>query len=147
MDDPLHSRSSTASRTSRELGSDSERSASLANLKELFAQFRSKHARGPRVPRDLRAATLAALRLGVTAGEVSRTCGVSKSQLDLWRAGADSAAAEIDARSLPEVRAFSVVDGTPDGRAPPAPRPDDALELRWGRWTIRIRLDESSGGI
>jgi hypothetical protein len=41
---------------------------------------------GDRLPHDLRAAVVAAVRQGVTSTRLRSVCGVSTSQLDRWRA-------------------------------------------------------------
>jgi hypothetical protein len=47
----------------------------LSDLEGRFARFRAEHPRGTRVPIDLRAAALAALREGVSAADLYRACG------------------------------------------------------------------------
>ncbi len=92
----------------------------LADLEARFARFRAEHARGTRVPRELREAAVAAVRAGVAAGAIYRTCRVSWSQLETWKVGQQSA---IRRRSRtrraapPDVRVFSVVDAKPTDAA------------------------------
>src|SRR5579859_5528096 len=78
----------------------------LADLEARFARLRAKHARGTRVPRELREAALAAVRLGVAPGTIYRTCGVSWSQLGDLEGGA----AQRDSQALADaarLRVFS----------------------------------------
>ncbi|MBK8011728.1 MAG: hypothetical protein IPK13_10270 [Deltaproteobacteria bacterium] len=99
-------------------------------LTERFAQFRAESERGTRVPAELRAAALAALRQGA----LQRDCQISRSQLDAWR----RAAAAPSTRSRPatgeDARIFAVVDEAlpVDERAATAEPP---LELRVGPWS------------
>jgi hypothetical protein len=144
------SQSTPSRKQARQRGAQTESSVVLADLKERFARFRAKHRRGTRVPGELRAATLAALRKGVTSGELYRSCGVSWGQLEAWKAGRKSSrtrARKGDAAPA-DVRVFSVVDAEPE----PAERPaltnplNEDLELRLGRWSVRVRLAEPGRG-
>src|SRR5262245_50576744 len=69
----------------------SESSAMLADVEARFARFRSEHPPGTRVPAELRDAALAALHAGVAAGALYRTCRISWSQLETWKAAQQSA--------------------------------------------------------
>jgi hypothetical protein len=118
----------------------------LSELGERFAGFRWQHPRGARVPKDLRAAALAALKNGATPGDLHRSCGISWSQVMAWKAS------EIGAPSVPEtpkgasrrsrspaadVRVFNVTE---------APQPGlvgHDLELRLGPWSVSVRLAEA----
>jgi hypothetical protein len=116
----------------------------LAELERRFAQFRRDHPRGTRVSVDLKEAALAVMATGVAAGAISRTCGVSWSQLMAWkgaRRSAPSARARRGTKPAPDVRVFSVVD-EPVDREAPALSTDNALELRLGPWSISVRLTE-----
>jgi len=134
----------------RERGTQGESSAVLSELKESFARFRAKHRRGTRVPGELRAATLAAVRKGVSSGELYRSCGVSWGQLEVWKAGRESSRTRAKRRDAEpaDVRVFSVVDTEPA----PLQRPalvsplDEEFELRLGRWSVRVRLAEPARG-
>ncbi len=134
----------------RQRRGQTEGSAVLGDLKERFARFRAKHRRGTRVPGELRAATLAALRKGVTTGEVYRSCGVSWGQLEAWKAGRKSSRTRAKKRDAEpaDVRVFSVVDGEPEAVQRPALGDplDEELELRLGRWSVRVRLAEPARG-
>jgi hypothetical protein len=114
----------------------------LADLEARFALFRAEHPRGTRVPSDLRAATLAALRRGITPGALHRSCGVSWSQLEAWKSGRGSERTKVDARDEPQtdVRVFSVVDAEPVDRLAPGAGEVEELVLRLGHWSVRVRL-------
>jgi hypothetical protein len=122
----------------RRRSDDGGRSTSLlADLESRFARFRAEHPRGTRVPIDLRTAALAALREGVSAGDLYRACGIGWSQLETWKSGRKG----VRKKRTPEedVRVFSVVDAEPlDQRARVAV--EDEIELKLGRWSVRIRL-------
>jgi hypothetical protein len=123
----------------------SEPSSLLTDLEERFAQFRREHARGVRVPDDLRSAALVAHVKGVSAGAIQRTCGVSWSQLMAWKGARRSARAERvsrGAKSTPEVRIFSVVDEPVDRGTPAVSTNNNELELRLGPWTVSVRLTD-----
>lgn len=118
------------------------KSSALTELERRFAEFRRGHPRGARVPVDLKEATLAVLAKGVAAGAISRACGVSWSQLMAWKGARRSAPrgrASRGAKSRPDVRVFSVVD-EPIDRGASVMSADNALELRLGPWSIRVRL-------
>ena len=51
-----------------------DESATIADLAERFAAFRRTHRRFSRIPRDLRAEVVAALRQGVSPGRLRTTC-------------------------------------------------------------------------
>jgi hypothetical protein len=97
------------------------------------------------VPVDLRAAALAALRRGATAGDLYRTCGIGWSQLEAWRTGPNAVRKRgtRDA-ALEDVRIFSVVDAEPPDRRAPLVEAEDEIELRLGRWSVRVRLGDSA---
>lgn len=109
----------------------------LAELESRFARFRQEHPRGTRVPEDLRAAALAALREGLEPGALNRSCGVSSKQLIAWQGGYRAAPAKLAAAESSDVRAFSVVDEP--NREPTAAQ---ELELRLGPWSISVRLTD-----
>lgn len=113
-----------------------EGSAALGGLGERFAQFRAERGRGARVPAELRGAALAALREGMTPGDLSRVCRVSWSQLVAWKARSAEA---VDAR------VFSVVDEERVAQqdSEPARPAEQAIELRVGSWSISVRLTEA----
>jgi hypothetical protein len=130
----------------RQRGAQTESTAVVADLKERFARFRAGHTRGTRVPGELRAATLAALRKGVTPGELYRSCGVSWGQLEAWKAGRKSSRTrgKKGDGAPADVRVFSVVDAV---QRPAAVEPlDEEFELRLGRWSVRVRLAERARG-
>lgn len=107
----------------------------LAELSGRFARFRREHPRGARVPGDLRAAVLAALREGVTPSDLYRACGISWGQVAAWRAAGHPAAKPVESE-VSSVRVFNVVDeprheGTTTGCD---------LELRLGPWSVSVRL-------
>lgn len=114
----------------------------VAELARRFAQFREQHPRGTRVPGELRAAVLSALARGAGSGDIERACGVSWGQVRAWEArdGRGPVSAEVED---PEVRVFSVVDGTPGAHAEPvASTTEQGLELRLGPWSVSVRLAE-----
>ena len=122
----------------------SETSSALAELEHRFAEFRRDHPRGARVPEDLKEAALTMLAKGVTPGAISRTCGVSWSQLMAWkgtRRSARAGRARRRAKSMPDVRVFSVVEDPVD-RGAPAMSVDSTLELRLGAWSVSVRLTD-----
>lgn len=106
----------------------------LRALQELLARFRAESGRGARVPAELRAAALAALREGASERAL-RSCGISWSQLEAWkrRAARDVAGSR---RGAPEdVRVFSVID-----EVHPVAATEQVLELRAGPWAVTVRL-------
>lgn len=121
----------------------SDPSSPLSELKRRFEEYRRDHPRGARVPVDLKEATLAVLAKGVAAGAISRTCGVSWSQLMAWKGARRSPprrrASRRAKKSTPDVRVFSVVDA-PVEPDTPAVSADNALELRVGPWSVSVRL-------
>lgn len=122
--------------------------AVLADVEDRFARFRAEHPRGARVPSELRAAALAALRAGVSAGALYRACGISWSQLETWKSGQQSPVRSRSraGRAAPaDMRVFSVVDTDPTERAD-ATSPGQDLEVRLGRWSLRVRLAEPGRG-
>lgn len=121
--------------------SDGMRSSVLADLEGRFARFRAEHRRGTRVPVELRTAVLAALRRGVTAGELYRTCGIGWSQLEAWKSGPNSVR-KRGRRDAADVRVFSVVDAEPLDQQAAVVAIENELELRLGRWSVRVRLAE-----
>lgn len=125
----------------RDSSGTSEMSSPLAELERRFAEFRRDQPRGARVPLELKEATLTVLSKGVSAGAISRTCGVSWSQVMAWKGARRSAPTRSTRRggkSTPDVRVFSVVDEPVDGA--PAMSADNALELRLGPWSVSVRL-------
>jgi hypothetical protein len=107
-------------------------------LHERFARFRAERGRGARVPAELRAAALAALRRGASQGAV-QSCGISRSQLDAWKRRAARDVADMGRAGPEDVRVFSVVDEARPvaGRARAA---EPVLELRAGPWAVTVRL-------
>jgi hypothetical protein len=118
------------------------KSAVLDKLEKRFAQFRAEHPRGTRVPVELREATLAALRAGTAPGDLYRTCGISWGQLEAWKSGHKPDRRRRNREE--EVRVFSVVDAEPVVRQAPVDSDVQDLELRLGRWSVRVRLAEPS---
>lgn len=104
-----------------------------------FATFRRDNPRNTRIPDDLRATVVAAMRRGVTATRLRRACGLSTSQLAQWRANARGPA-HATLRSQ-HARVFSVVgEAHPRSPEPTAPSPAHDLELRLGPWSVSVRL-------
>ena len=143
----------TASKSSRRRRRGGLRGSKSANpvLEELegrFARFRAENPPRTRVPADLRASAVAALSRGVTSGDLFRRCGVSWSQLKAWKSESKSVRPKTRARdpSPDEVRVFSVVDEEAVvAHAAPVPA-EPALELRLGRWSVRVQLTEPAEG-
>ena len=113
--------------------------SALAELAGRFARFREEHPRGARVPEDLRAAALAALRQGVVPGHLYRACGVSWSQVDAWKRRAASAEPRDEATDM---RVFSVIDEPPIDRPERVTPTEHELELRLGPWSVSVRLSD-----
>ena len=125
----------------------------LSELANAFLRFRRRHPRGSRVPKDLRAAVLDALRNGVAPGAVYRSCGISWGQVNAWKAS-EVAAVSMTGGSLnrekepaptrrgprrrvvsKDVRVFNVADVPA-----PAVAFESELELRLGPWSVSVRL-------
>lgn len=138
---PIHSR-----RRRSRLSADS---TILADVEARFARFRAEHPPGTRVPDELREAALAALRAGVAAGALYRTCRISWTQLETWKAAQPSASRRRQrTRGGPpaNVRVFSVVDAKAiDGHTPVKTAEPD-LELRFGRLSLIVRLADPARG-
>mgnify|MGYP001246027547 CR=1 FL=1 len=128
----------------------SENSTMLADVEERFARFRAEHPPGTRVPDELREAALVALRAGVAAGALYRTCRISWSQLETWKAAQPSVilTRRRTRRSAErsDVRVFSVVDTAPSDQGALAKPAEQDLELRLGRWSLRVRLADPARG-
>lgn len=114
--------------------------SALVELGGRFARFRQEHPRGSRVPGDLRAAALAALRSGVAPGDLYRACGVSWSQVIAWKAGGRSASPKRRSAEATDVRVFSVLDEQPVDPRESTISAGHALELRLGPWSVSVRL-------
>lgn len=126
-------------------------SSVLAELAGRFARFRREHRRGTRVPLELRAATLAALRRGVRQGELCRACGISWTQVMTWKAGGGGSA-KPPGGAATDVRVFSVVDDETEPVPGLAPRATASaagpgLELRLGPWSVSVRLAGPAGEV
>jgi len=119
----------------------------LAQLREAFAAFRQSHPGRRRMPKELRAQVVAALDAGVGPTEVSRACGVSRTQVSRWRAErhklGDGRAAGGGRRraGTEDAQVLTVVDG--------AEATDDreavAFEVAIGSWRLSVRLQPESG--
>lgn len=114
----------------------------IEDLGRRFAAFRRNHRRFTRVPPELRSAFIAALKQGVSPGPLGRACGVSSSQLELWRSAPEPGAVRPPGADQP-ARVFSVIDdcaSRPNGAV--GATEGDELELRIGPWAVRVRLAE-----
>lgn len=121
-------------------------SSALAELENRFARFREEHARGTRIPEELRAAVLAALDEGVRPRELHRKCGVSWSQIVAWQARGVGRVKEQAAEPR-EVRVFSVADEPPMHRSGAlSSTAEQELELRFGPWSVKIQGVGSEDG-
>lgn len=106
----------------------------LHALEERLARFRAESGRGARVPAELRAAALLALREGASERAL-RSCGISWSQLDAWKRKAVRDVAGSRRGPPKDVRVFSVID-----EVHPVLRAEQVLELRAGPWSVTVRL-------
>lgn len=124
-------------------------SSAVGELADRFEKFRREHLRGTRFPDDLRAATLRALRKGVSVYELHRACGVSYGQIAAWKArhvgGRVVSTESQQNHEEPDVRVFSVVDEPPIRRAESLIG-EQELELRLGSWSVRVRLSDPTAG-
>ena len=143
----------TASKSSRRRRRRGLRGSKSANpvldaLEVRFARFRAEHPPRTRVPADLRASAVAALSRGVTSGDLFRRCGVSWSQLKAWKSESKSVRPKTRARdpSPDAVRVFSVVDEEAVVAHAAPVQAEPALELRLGRWSVRVQLAELAEG-
>ncbi len=120
-------------------GEDTTTTALVEDLSRRFATFRRESPRHARVPRELRAAVVAAIGHGVPPARLRAACGVSTSQLDRWRTASTSGASF--GGELQRARVFSVT-GDPSPRPVDAGGwpPHDGLELRLGPWSVSVRL-------
>ena len=127
----------------------------LSELEVQFRGFRAKHPPRTRIPAELRAAAIAAFRRGIGAGELYRRCGISSSQLEAWESGSQPGSKPSRKKAGPrvpdsrDVRVFSVVDAEPVAQSmagAPTVTVEDRLELRLGRWSIRVQLADVTGG-
>ena len=106
----------------------------LRALQARLARFRAERGRGARVPTELRAAALAALREGASERAL-RSCGISWSQLDAWKRRAARDVAGSRRGAPKDVRVFSVID-----EVHPVVGAEQVLELRAGPWSVTVRL-------
>ena len=127
----------------------------LSELEVQFGQFRAEHPPRTRIPAELRAAAVAASRRGIGAGELHRRCGISWSQLEAWKSGPQPGSKSLRKKAGPrapesrDVRVFSVVDADPVAQpmaGAPRVTAEGGLELRLGRWSIRVQLADLTGG-
>lgn len=139
MISPSHTQSTPIPRRRRR-SARRQRPTMLAELADRFARFRREHARGTRVPGELRAAALAALEKGVAAGDLYRACGVSWGQVAAWKAGAHAGPAKRDGAETADVRVFSVVDDQPEDLPAATAAGAHDLVLRFGPWSVSVRL-------
>lgn len=117
-----------------------DKTAVIEDLEARFAAFRRHSRPFARIPPDLREAILAAVRQGVSPGQLRRVCGLSTSQLDQWRRPAPGRGGPV--AELRPARVFSVMDAAPAPSSPPVATSaqGDALELRLGPWSVSVRL-------
>lgn len=142
--------------TGRRRSRSADRTPGLRELAARFARFRQQHQRGARVPKDLRAAALAALQNGSTPGDLYRSCGISWSQVTAWKAG-DLTPSSVRAAPAQLARGTkarkarnraSRPSRTADARVftvTEAPQPGSLgqeLELRLGPWAVSVRVAE-----
>jgi hypothetical protein len=130
---------------SRRRRSRSADSTILADVEARFARFRAEHPPGTRVPDELREAALTALRAGVAAGALYRTCRISWTQLETWKAARPSASRTRGAPPA-DVRVFSVVNAKAIDGHTPVKTVEPDLELRFGRLSLIVRLADPARG-
>ena len=122
----------------------------LVELTNRFKRYRAKRRPGARVPEDLREATVAALRRGVSPGELYRRCGVSSEQLRAWKAARKSTRRKRKrCGDAADVQVFSVVDSQaqkPVDKQWLENAMDEELFLQLGRWSVRVGRAESAQG-
>jgi len=113
--------------------------AELVALGKRFARFRNEHPRGTRVPDELRVAALALLGK-VAPADLYHTCGITFGQVMAWKEA-------LARRTMaPDVRVFSVVDEEPASpQAPKASAAAPVLELRFGPWSLSVRMEGAAG--
>ena len=133
------SRSSQAQRRSKA-------EATLEKLEKRFARFHAENPPRTRVPLALRRGALQALDEGVSSGKLQRACRISWGQLKSWKTAPRLLKPSSHSREAkPEaVRVFSVVDTDPVVQ--PTPMASDGLELRFGPWSVCVRLTDSNQG-
>jgi transposase-like protein len=110
----------------------------VERLGRRFEVFRRSREPGSRIPDALRAAALAALDRGASTGDLYRACRVTAVQLRQWRQQVRRGV-QVAAAGRPAAQVLHVVDEATEhdarlGCEPEAP----ALELRLGRWAVRI---------
>ncbi len=114
----------------------------VAQLERRFAKFHDEHPAQTRVPDSLRGAVLVAMRQGVTAAELRRSCGLGSNQIEYWQ----NSISEIPADTDPAVqgaRVFSVVGDVSAPDVEPTDRKrEQRLELRLDGWSISIARAE-----
>ena len=118
-------------------GGGASAAAAVERLGQRFEVFRRSHEPGTRIPHALRAAALAALDRGVSTRDLRRACGVTSVQLRQWREHV-MRAPQVAAADRPVAHVFNVVDEAPEDDAGIGESGGSELELRLGRWAVRI---------
>jgi hypothetical protein len=96
-----------------------------------IAAFRRAHPGQP-FPSKLREEVVAAVEAGVAVGVAAKACGLSTTQVRLWRSKAEGSPRASG--SSPSARVLSVVDA-------PSERPglvDEEVEIRVGAWRVHL---------
>lgn len=112
----------------------------LERLRRRFADFRRKHPAQTRVPEELRAAVLAAMRQGVTQTEVQRACKLTSRQLGMWQRSQGIGLVGRKRKAQQKAKIFSVTEDISREAAQARSESTRAqLELRVGDWSVSIR--------
>ncbi len=115
----------------------------VARLERRFAKFYGEHPPQTRVPDSLRGAVLVAMRQGVTAADLRRSCGLGSNQIEYWQKSIGEIPAHTDPAAQ-DARVFSVVGDIPAlDIEPPDHKREKRLELCLDGWSISIRRTES----
>lgn len=109
----------------------------LQRVTAAFARFRGVHGKGRRIPLELQAQVVSAVRAGVSRSSIERACGLSWSQVSRWLATVAAEAPSSRSARTPPVakpRVLSVVDA--DAR--PLAARDADIEVRIGAWRVSL---------
>lgn len=119
-------------------GSGASTEVEVERLGRRFEVFRRHREAGTRIPDALRAAAVAALDRGATTGDLFRACRVTSVQLRRWRQQVRREAQVADA-GKPVAHVLNVVNEVPEDETGLGGGPGASeLELRFGRWAVRI---------
>jgi len=118
------------------------KTARLEELKGAFAAYRARfpNASTRRYPRDLRRKVLLALDAGLPTGDVLSACRITNAHLRRWQGEQDREKAEGIVEAEP-ARVFEVAPNPAPELAGSGP---ESIEIRIGRWSLELRLEQSS---